>query len=221
VTPKQKAAKIAAILDQLYPKPRVPLDHDDPYTLLVAVTLAARTRDTRVNEVTKRLFARAKTPEQMRRLSAQEIYDLVQGVFLAQRKAKALHGMAEQLCTSHGGKVPRDLDALVELPGVGPKTAAMVLAAAWGDPYITVDTHVQRLAERWGLSKAKSPEQTERDLARLLPRDHWSRTPIQMILFGQQRCPAKSHDAATCPICSWAVPRKKAKATAKHAKRQS
>ncbi|MBX2797731.1 MAG: endonuclease III [Myxococcales bacterium] len=206
MTPQDKAARIQGILNEHYPEPPFPLDHSDAYTMVVAVALAAQTTDKKVNEVTPRLFARASTPAAMAALSVEEIRQLIDGVSLANRKAAAVKGMAEQLVANHGGTVPGSFEELEELPGVGHKTASMVMAQAFGVPAFAVDTHVHRLAGRWGLSEARNTTQTERDLKALFPRERWSTIYLQMIHFGRERCPAKRHDAGTCPICSWAAP---------------
>jgi endonuclease-3 len=202
----EKAERIAAILDRLYPDPPIPLDHVDPFTLLVAVVLSAQTTDKKVNEVTPALFARAPTPEAMAALSEAEILGMIRQVGLAPQKAKALHGLAKKLVAEHGGRVPRSFEALEELPGVGRKTASVVMAQGFGVPAFPVDTHIHRLAWRWGLSDGSSVERTERDLKRLFPVEHWSRLHLQIIYFGREHCPALRHDLDRCPICAWAAP---------------
>jgi endonuclease III len=200
----EKAQRIMAILDQLYPVPPIPLVHEDPFTLLVAVVLSAQTTDKKVNQVTPRLFARAPTPDAMRRLSVEEIQEIIREVGLAPQKAKALRGLAEELVSKHEGRVPDDFDALVALPGVGRKTANVILAQAFGQATFPVDTHIHRLAARWGLSRAKTADKTEDDLRRVFPKASWSRLHLQIIYFGREHCPALRHDRASCPICSWA-----------------
>jgi endonuclease-3 len=199
----EKAQRIGEILDELYPEPPVPLAHRDPFTLLVAVLLSAQTTDARVNLVTPALFARASTPEAMAQLSVDEILDAIRTCGLAPTKAKHVKRLAETLVAEHGGRVPRDLEALERLPGVGHKTASVVMSQAFGEPAFAVDTHIHRLAHRWRLSNGKSVEQTERDLKKVFPRDEWSRRHLQIIYFGREYCPARGHDAAACPICSW------------------
>jgi endonuclease III len=201
---KEKAARIMQILDELYPAPEIPLDHGDPFTLLVAVVLSAQTTDKKVNEVTPRLFRVAPTPERLAAMSPPRIRSIIRELGLAPQKAKALHGLANMLLDEHGGLVPDEFDRLIELPGVGRKTAQVVLAQAFGKPAFPVDTHIHRLAGRWGLSKGKTPDQTERDLKRIFPEAAWNRLHLQIIYFGREHCPALRHDSAICPICSWA-----------------
>ncbi len=200
----EKAKKIGEILDELYPQPPIPLAHRDPFTLLVAVLMSAQTTDAQVNKVTPSLFARASTPEAMARLSVEEILESIRACGLAPTKAKNVKKLAETLVAEHGGHVPRDMEALERLPGVGHKTASVVMSQAFGEPAFAVDTHIHRLAHRWRLSNGKSVEQTERDLKKVFPRDEWARRHLQMIYFGRQYCPARGHDKAACPICSWA-----------------
>lgn len=198
-------ARIRAVLDECVPDTPVPLDHVDPYTLLVAVVLSAQTTDKKVNEVTPALFARARTPEAMAKLPVEEVLGFIRQVGLAPGKAKALVGLSKLLVEKHGGKVPRTLEELVELPGVGRKTASVVLVQAFGIPAFPVDTHIHRLATRWGLTSGKSVEETERDLRALFPPESWGKLHLQLIWFGRQFCPAQRHDPATCPICSFAA----------------
>lgn len=200
----EKARRIGAILDALYPEPPIPLAHRDPFTLLVAVLLSAQTTDAQVNKVTPALFARASTPEEMAKLSAEEILESIRACGLAPTKSKNVKKLAETLVAEHGGEVPRDLATLETLPGVGHKTASVVMSQAFGEPAFPVDTHIHRLAQRWGLSKGKNVEQTERDLKKVFPREEWGRRHLQIIYFGREYCPARGHDAKACPICSWA-----------------
>ena len=200
----EKARRIGEILDRLYPAPPIPLAHRDPFTLLVAVLLSAQTTDAQVNKVTPALFARARTAETMAGLSVDEILALIRSCGLAPSKAKNVKKLAEVLVAEHGGRVPRDIEALERLPGVGHKTASVVMTQAFGEPAFPVDTHIHRLAHRWRLSNGKSVEQTERDLKKLSPRDEWGRRHLQIIYFGREYCPARGHEAAACPICSWA-----------------
>lgn len=204
----EKAKKIGEILDELYPQPPIPLAHRDPFTLLVAVLLSAQTTDVQVNKVTPSLFARASTAEAMARLSVEEILESIRACGLAPTKAKNVKKLAETLVAEHGGNVPRDMEALERLPGVGHKTASVVMSQAFGEPAFAVDTHIHRLAHRWRLSNGKSVEQTERDLKKVFPRDEWARRHLQMIYFGREYCPARGHVVAACPICSWAADRK-------------
>ena len=200
----EKAKKIGEILDELYPQPPIPLAHRDPFTLLVAVLLSAQTTDAQVNKVTPSLFARASTPEAMAKLSVEEILESIRACGLAPTKAKNVKKLAETLVAEHGGHVPRVMEALERLPGVGHKTASVVMSQAFGEPAFAVDTHIHRLAHRWRLSNGKNVEQTERDLKKVFPRDEWSRRHLQIIYFGREYCPARGHDKAACPICSWA-----------------
>lgn len=200
-----KAARIQATLEELYPKPPIPLDHTDPFTLLVAVVLSAQTTDKKVNQVTPALFAHAGDPLRMSRLSVDQIRDLIREIGLAPQKAKSLSGLSKQLLDRHEGKVPGDFDALVALPGVGRKTANVVMAQAFGQPAFPVDTHIHRLAARWGLSRAKNADGTEQDLRKVFPEESWSKVHLQIIYFGREHCPALYHDLDGCPICSWAA----------------
>lgn len=203
----EKAKKAGEILDGLYPAPPIPLEHRDPFTLLVAVLLSAQTTDAQVNKVTPALFARASTAEQMAKLSAEVILACIRSCGLAPSKAKNVKKLAETLVAEHGGRVPQDLEALERLPGVGHKTASVVMSQAFGEPAFAVDTHIHRLAARWRLSNGRNVEQTERDLKKVFPREEWSRRHLQMIYFGREYCPARAHEEAECPICSWAARR--------------
>ena len=205
MTRKQKAERIQAILDELYPRTEIPLGHRDPFTLLVAVVLSAQTTDRKVNQVTPALFGRAGTPEAMADLPVAEIHRLIREVGLANQKAKALRGIAEILVAEHGGRVPRSFTALEALPGVGHKTASVVKVQAFGDPALPVDTHIHRLAWRWGLSDGSSVERTERDLMRVFPEVAWGKVHLQLIYFGREHCPSRGHDFDACPICVWAM----------------
>ena len=200
----EKAKKIGEILDRLYPETPIPLEHRDPFTLLVAVLLSAQTTDARVNLVTPELFALASTPAEMAKVDAGEILKVIRTCGLAPTKAKNIRKLAETLVAEHDGQVPRDMEALERLPGVGHKTASVVMSQAFGEPAFPVDTHIHRLARRWKLSKGRNVEQTERDLKKVFPRDEWSRRHLQIIYFGREYCPARGHDAGACPICSWA-----------------
>jgi len=199
----EKAKRIGAILDELYPLPPIPLAHEDPFTLLVAVVLSAQTTDAQVNKVTPALFAKAKTPRAMAKLSVDEILGAIRSCGLAPGKAKNIKRLAEILVEEHGGKVPDDMESLEKLPGVGHKTASVVMTQAFGKPAFPVDTHIHRLAHRWGLSNGKSVEQTERDLKKLFPESEWGRRHLQMIYFGREYCPARGHEKAACPVCKW------------------
>jgi len=204
----EKAERIGEILDDLYPKPPIPLDHTDPYTLVVAVALSAQTTDKKVNEVTPALFAAASTPEEMAALHPDEILEFIKEVGLAPTKARNLSAAAHQIVDA-GGEIIPDWEFLESLPGVGHKTASVVMAQAFGVPAFPVDTHIHRLAARWGLSAAKNVEQTERDLKAVFPEDTWNRRHLQIIFFGRDYCPARNHDLAACEICSWAATKKR------------
>ncbi len=204
-----KAERILRILDDLYPEPPIPLDHEDPFTLLVAVALSAQTTDQRVNLVTPGLFAMARTPVKMAKCSVSQILEQIRSCGLAPGKAKNIKALSEILVREHGGIVPADMEALEALPGVGHKTASVVLIQAFGVPAFPVDTHILRLAARWGLSDGKSVEKTERDLKAIFARDDWARLHLSMIYFGREYCPARGHDLSTCPICGWAATKKR------------
>ena len=206
-----KADRIGVILDDLYPDPPVPLHHHDPYTLLVAVALSAQTTDKKVNEVTPALFAVADTPEKMASLEADEIRAIIAEIGLAPTKARNLRTMAEQIIDA-GGEVIADWEFLESLAGVGHKTASVVMAGAFGVPAFPVDTHIHRLAARWGLSSGRSVEHTERDLKAVFAPETWNRRHLQIIFFGREYCPARNHDLTGCPICSWAATKKRIRA---------
>ncbi|HEX3557264.1 MAG TPA: endonuclease III [Thermoanaerobaculia bacterium] len=209
MTKREKAQRISEILDRLFPAVEVPLQHQDPFTLLVAVVLSAQTTDRLVNEVTPALFARASTPAALAALPAEEVKRLIRRIGLSETKAKNLQRLSAILEAEHGGQVPRTLQALEALPGVGHKTASVVLNQAFGLAAFAVDTHIHRLAARWGLSSGKSVEQTERDLKRVFPEETWGKVHLQIIYFGRQYCPALYHDLDACPICSWAASKKR------------
>ena len=196
-------------LQRLYPEPPVPLDHKDPYTLLIAVLLSAQCTDKRVNTVTPYLFAKADTPEQMVTVSVDEIRQIIRPCGLSPQKSKAIHRLSEILLEQHSGAVPQDFDALENLPGVGHKTAGVVMAQAFGVPAFPVDTHIHRLAQRWGLSKGRNVAETERDLKRLFPRDYWNKLHLQIIFYGREYCTARSCDGRVCPLCRECYPDRK------------
>jgi endonuclease-3 len=206
---QEKADRIAALLDELYPEPPIPLAHRDPYTLLVAVLLSAQCTDERVNRVTPALFAAADTPQAMLELSTDEIQDFIQSCGLAPSKAKNIRALSRTLVDQHGGCVPADMEALEALAGVGHKTASVVMAQAFGVPAFPVDTHIHRLAGRWGLSRARNVVETERDLKKLFLRERWNDRHLQIIFFGREHCPARGHDLTRCRICSWAATKKR------------
>ena len=202
MTKQEKAAFVAAKLAELYPTTSIPLDHVDPYTLLVAVVLSAQCTDKKVNEITPLLFARARTPQDMVKLSVEEIREIIRPCGLSPMKSKGIHGLSRMILEEHGGEVPADMAALEAMPGVGHKTASVVMVQAFGVPAFPVDTHIHRLAWRWTLSTGKSVERTEEDLKKLFPRDKWADLHLQIIYFGREHCPAKGHDPKACPICS-------------------
>jgi endonuclease III len=207
VTRREKALRIAGIQEELFPRPGIPLDHRDPYTLLVAVVLSAQCTDERVNRVTPALFAVAPTPRELAALPVSRIATLIRSCGLAPTKARNLQALARRLLEQHGGEVPSSLEALEALPGVGHKTASVVLAQAFGESTFPVDTHIHRLARRWGLSSGRSVAQTESDLKRVFPPESWNKLHLQIIYFGRAHCPALRHDFGSCPICSWAASR--------------
>ncbi len=215
----KKAERVAFILerlDELYPDPPVPLDHSDPFTLLVAVLLSAQCTDERVNQVTPALFARASTPDAMAQLPVDEIRAIIRPCGLSPQKAKAIAGLSRILLDEHDGQVPRDMEALERLPGVGHKTASVVMAQSFGVPSFPVDTHIHRLAQRWGLSSGRNVAQTEKDLKRLFPREAWNRLHLQIIFYGREFCTARGCDGRVCDICRSCYPgRKHAKQTRK------
>ena len=204
-----KAERIGAILDELYPETPVPLDHTDPFTLLVAVVLSAQSTDKKVNEVTPALFEAAPDPASMAALGFEGIKHHIRQIGLTNSKAKNLKGLAEQLVADHDGEVPADFAALEALPGVGHKTASVVMAQAFDVPAFPVDTHIHRLATRWGLTSGRNVQTTEKDLKKLFPKETWNARHLQIIFFGREHCPALYHDLSTCPICSWAATKKR------------
>jgi endonuclease-3 len=209
---RARAARILEILDRYFPTVDIPLDHGDPFQLLVAVILSAQCTDARVNLVTPALFARAPDAAAMAKLRADQILPYIRSCGLAPGKAKAIAKMSRILIAEHAGDVPKDLAALEELPGVGHKTASVVMAQAFHVPAFPVDTHIHRLAGRWQLSRARSVEEVERDLKAVFPRDRWNTLHLQIIYFGRQYCPARNHEPARCPICSWAMSKARADA---------
>ena len=202
MTRKEKAAAIAAYLDRLYPETPVPLDHRDPYTLLVAVLLSAQCTDVRVNLTTPHLFGQADNPRDMIKMEVEEIREIIRPCGLSPAKSKAIHRLSEILLEEHGGEVPDSFEALEALPGVGHKTASVVMAQAFGVPAFPVDTHIHRLAWRWTLSTGKSVEKTEKDLKSIFPDEIWNKLHLQIIFFGREYCPARGHNPYDCPICS-------------------
>lgn len=200
-----KAQRIGQQLEELYPETPIPLDHSDHYSLLVAVMLSAQTTDKKVNEVTPALFALASNPHEMASLEVDQILSVIRPIGLAPTKAKNLKKLSEQLLEFHDGEVPESFEALEALAGVGHKTASVVMSQGFGHPAFPVDTHIHRLAARWGLSSGRSVEQTERDLKALYPESRWNKLHLQIIFFGREYCPARNHDPSACPICTWAT----------------
>jgi endonuclease-3 len=199
---KEKAAKIVRILDRLYPTVTIPLEHKDPFTLLVAVVLSGQSTDKMVNRVTPELFRLADTPDKMSRLTVAKIRSIIKPCGLSPAKSKHISELSKILVKKYNSEVPRTFAELEELPGVGHKTASVVMSQAFGVSAFPVDTHIHRLAHRWGLSNGKNVVQTEKDLKAVFPESKWNKLHIQMILFGRQYCPARGHDVGKCPICS-------------------
>ena len=202
MTEQQKAKIIAKTLDELLPQPPIPLKHKDPFTLLISVLLSAQTTDAMVNRVTPILFKKADTPRKIAKISVDEIREIIKPIGLAPTKAANIHKLSEILVEKHKGKVPETFEDLEALPGVGHKTASVVMAQAFGIPAFPVDTHIHRLAHRWGLSNGKSVVQTEKDLKRIFPENQWNKLHLQIIYFGREYCPARNHEPRDCPLCS-------------------
>ena len=205
----QRAAFVLQRLQELYPETPIPLDHSDAFTLLVAVLLSAQCTDERVNQVTPALFALADNPAEMARLEVEQIQAIIRPCGLSPQKARAIKRLSEILLEEHGGEVPADMAALERLPGVGHKTASVVMSQAFGVPAFPVDTHIHRLAQRWGLSSGKNVVQTEKDLKRLFPEEHWNRLHLQIIYYGREYCTARSCDGRSCEICRTCYPDRK------------
>ena len=191
MTKKEKVTFVMSELDKLYPEIPIPLDHKDPYTLLIAVLLSAQSTDVRVNKITPILFKKADTPQKMVLLSVDEIRDIIKPVGLSPMKSKGIHGLSQILLKEHGGVVPQSFEALEALPAVGHKTASVVMSQAFGFPAFPVDTHIHRLMYRWGLSNGKNVVQTERDAKRLFPKERWNDLHLQIIWYGREYCPAR------------------------------
>ena len=201
MTKLETAAKIKSILDFEFSEVPIPLDHKDPYTLFIAVLLSAQCTDERVNKITPLLFAKADNPFDMIKMTIEEIQDIIRPCGLSPMKSKGIHGLSHILIEKYNGEVPQDFDALESLPAVGHKTASVVMSQAFGIPAFPVDTHIHRLAYRWKLSTGKNVEKTEKDLKALFPRESWNKIHLQIIFFGRKYCPARGHNAFTCPIC--------------------
>lgn len=206
---QERAGIVHQRLDELYPQTPIPLDHVDPYTLLVAVVLSAQCTDKMVNRVTPSLWKLAKTPEAMSRQKVEDIQRIIQPCGLSPQKAKAISGLSKILVERHGGKVPKDFQALEELPGVGHKTASVVMAQAFGVPAFPIDTHIHRLAQRWGLTNGKSVVQTERDLKKLFPEESWNQLHLQIIFYGREHCTARGCDGTVCGLCRELYPKRR------------
>ena len=201
MTKQTKVADIIHILEKLYPNPAVPLDHKDAYTLLISVLLSAQCTDVRVNKTTPSLFKLADNPYDMIKLSVEEIREIIKPCGLSPMKSKGIYGLSKILIEKHNGQVPKTFKDLEELPAVGHKTASVVMTQWFGFPAFPVDTHIHRLAYRWGLTNGKSVDQTERDLKRLIPEEKWNKAHLQIIYFGREYCPARGHVWTECPIC--------------------
>lgn len=196
-------------LEQLYPTTPVPLDHTDPYTLLVAVLLSAQCTDERVNQITPALWMLADNPYDMAKQSVDDIQAIIRPCGLSPQKSKAISVLSKMLVEEHGGEVPNDMDALERLPGVGHKTASVVVAQAFGVPAFPVDTHIHRLAQRWGLTNGKNVQQTEKDLKRLFPSESWNKLHLQIIFYGREFCSARGCNGTVCEICTTCYPARK------------
>tara|TARA_B100000945_G_scaffold318514_1_gene323538 strand:- start:2645 stop:3310 length:666 start_codon:yes stop_codon:yes gene_type:complete len=208
---KEKAEKIVEILEGLYPDTPIPLDHNSVFQLLIAVLMSAQTTDKKVNQVTPNLFKKAPTPELMSKLDVEIIQTLIKEIGLAPTKARNISKLSKMLVELHDGNVPNNFEDLEALPGVGHKTASVVMAQAFGIPAFPVDTHIHRLAARWGLSNGSSVEKTERDLKKTFSKELWNKLHLQIIFFGREYCPARFHDLTKCPICSWCATKKRIK----------
>jgi endonuclease III len=217
MTKEERAQFVLRRLSQLYPSPPIPLDHNDPFTLLIAVLLSAQTTDKRVNLVTPELFKRAPTARQMAKLSEKEILEHIRTCGLAPQKAKAIRGLSQILIEKFDGKVPQTFEELESLPGVGHKTASVVMTQAFGKPAFPVDTHIHRLAQRWGLSDGSSVVKTEADLKKLFPESAWNKLHLQIIYYGREHCTARGCDGTKCEICRALYPNRKKSLSTKKA----
>ncbi len=202
MTKQEKVKVIIRILGRLYPAPKIPLRHTSPFTLLVAALLSGQSTDKCVNRITPTLFKLAGTPQKMAKLTPARVYRIIRPCGLGPAKSKNLVALSKKLVREFGGKVPQTFEELESLPGVGHKTASVVMAQAFGKDAFPVDTHIHRLAKRWRLSSGRNVVQTERDLKRLFPQNKWRKLHLQIIFFGREYCPARGHDAKKCPICS-------------------
>ena len=204
----ERASIVLKFLEAHYPKTPVPLDHQDNFTLLVAVLLSAQCTDERVNKVTPKLFQLADNPRDMRTKSPEEIYNIIKPCGLGPQKSKAIHELSNILCDSYNGEVPEDIKELEKLPGVGHKTASVVISQGFGHPAFPVDTHIHRLAQRWGLTKGKNVQQTEQDLKQIFPQDSWNKLHLQIIFWGREFCQAQQCHGVTCKICRATFPKR-------------
>jgi len=209
MTRSERAAIVSERLAELYPETPIPLDHEDAYTLLVAVLLSAQCTDARVNQITPALFALAKTPEDMMTQPVDTVREIIRPCGLSPRKSKAIVELSRQLVEHYQGKVPQDMEALEALPGVGHKTASVVMSQAFGVPALPVDTHIHRLAQRWGLTRGTRVEQTERDLKKLFPPEEWKALHLRIIFYGREYCTARGCDGTVCPMCRELYPNRK------------
>ena len=206
---KERAAYVLKRLEELYPNPPIPLDHKDPYTLLIAVLLSAQCTDERVNKITPKLFERADTPQAMVQVAEEDIRAIIRPCGLAPMKAKGIAGLSRMLVDQYEGQVPAEMAALETFPCVGHKTASVVMSQAFGVPAFAVDTHIHRLAQRWGLTDGKSVVQTERDLKRLFPESSWIALHLQVIFYGREHCSARGCDGTVCEMCRTLYPNRK------------
>lgn len=206
---QERAAHVLTRLEQMYPEPTIPLVHQDAFTLLVSVLLSAQCTDKKVNEITPRLFRQAGTPDAMVSLGENNILEIIRPIGLSTQKAKHLAKLASLVASEHGGAVPQTFEELEALPGVGHKTASVVMAQAFGIPAFPVDTHIHRLAQRWGLTSGQSVQQTEADLKRLFPRSSWSKVHLQIIYYGREHCTARGCDGTNCVLCRELFPRRR------------
>ena len=209
MTRQERANYIASRLETLYPNVPVPLDHSSHYTLLIAVLLSAQCTDERVNKVTPILFKKADTPSKMIKLSKEDIYLIIRPCGLAPKKSSAIYELSKTLIEKHNSQVPENFEDLEKLPGVGHKTASVVMSQGFGHPAFPVDTHIHRLAQRWGLSKGKNVQQTEKDLKKVFPRDKWNRLHLQIIFYGREYCSARGCNGTVCEICKTLYPNRK------------
>ena len=208
---KEKAKKVYSILNKTYKSTPVPLDHDDPYTLLIAVLLSAQCTDERVNKVTPHLFKKAKTPKKMIKLSYEEVYSIIKPCGLGPKKSRAILELSSILVDQFNSTVPNDISLLEKLPGVGHKTASVVVSQAFNIPSFPVDTHIHRLAQRWGLTSGKNVKQTEKDLKNIFPISEWNTLHLQIIFYGREYCTARGCDGTKCLLCRTLFPKRKKK----------